>query len=87
MDEILKVINTWLDIEKKSLYEMKGFPIVEAYHRGAVAYLTKVGLLLQRHLTSRQSRAAYACADCYWFSKYRSKECAISSCKNYPPPA
>ncbi len=64
MDEILKVINTWLEIEKKALHEMKGFPIVEAYHRGAVSYLTKVGLLLQRHLTSQSSRPDEAGCNC-----------------------
>ncbi len=71
MKEIFEQIDKWLQEAKdelsESIYAHEG-----GFHRGEVAAYTRVGVLLQRHLTSHSSRAAGACA-CNISAYYSSK--------------
>ena len=71
MKEIFEQIDKWLQ-EAKDDHSRSTYTGPEAFHRGEVSAYTKVGVLLQRHLTSRRSRAADACA-CNISAYYNSK--------------
>ncbi len=43
--------------------------------------------MVERHLTSRRSRAAAACANCEWRPTKPGWKCLTTDCEYYPPPA
>ena len=54
MKEIFEHIDEWLQEAKDNQYRY-AFTVPAAFYRGEVAAYTRVGLLLQRHLTSKCS--------------------------------
>ena len=42
---------------------------------------------IKRHLTSRSSRAAGACAECEWRPTKPGWKCITITCEHWPPPA
>lgn len=60
IEYIFKEVDVWLQKEK-DLLSTSDSHSEKAYHRGAVAYLTQVGVLLKHHLTNKSSGRDETC--------------------------
>ena len=87
MKKIFEQIDKWLR-EANDNQSKYAFTCPKAFHRGEISAYNKVRVLLQqRHLTSRRSRAADACANCEWRPTKPGWKCLTTDCEYYPPPA
>lgn len=51
MEQILKVIETWIKVERVLLDGSVGIPTAESYHSGALTYLSRVADLIEQYLS------------------------------------
>ena len=86
MKEILEQIDKWLR-EATANQSKYAFTCPKAFHRGEVSAYNKVRVLLQRHLTSRRSRAANACALWDTCDLILGLDICVPGCAKRTPPA